>query len=123
MARVLLIDDDELVRATLRNLLKQAGHEVATADNGRDALDRERKVRFDLVITDILMPEMEGIETILALKNASPTMRVIAISGGGRTGNLEFLKMAGRLGANETLRKPFSAEELLAAVQRVLSAK
>lgn len=122
MPRVLLVDDDELVRATLRNLLRQLGHEVTTADNGRDALYRCGKDQFDVVITDILMPEMEGIETILTLKKLSPDVKIIAMSGGGRAGNFEFLKMAERLGADATLRKPFSAEDLTAAVQRVLGA-
>jgi DNA-binding NtrC family response regulator len=123
MPRLLLVDDDEMVRNTLRTALRRAGHEVAVARNGREALRRvERDDAYDLVITDILMPEMEGIETILALKRLDPGSKVIAISGGGRTGNVEFLKMAQRLGAVATLCKPFGVGQLLTSIDEALTA-
>jgi DNA-binding NtrC family response regulator len=122
MPRLLLVDDDEMVRNTLRTVLRRAGHEVAVAQNGREALRRvEQDGAYDLVITDILMPEMEGIETILALKRRDPESKVIAISGGGRTGNVEFLKMAQRLGAVATLCKPFGVEQLLTSIDEALA--
>src|SRR5688500_15439853 len=99
MAKILVVDDDELVRAKLRNRMKNYGHEVAAMNTDENALYRYGREAFDLVITDILMPEMEGIETISKLKQMSPSVKIIAISGGGRKGNLEFLAMAGKLGA------------------------
>lgn len=122
MQRILLVEDDEMMRQTLRVILGRAGHEVVDATNGREALECLSRENIDLVITDIMMPEMDGIETIISLKRASPTLKLLAISGGGSTGNFEFLEMARKFGAAETLRKPFKPKELLDAVERVLAA-
>ena len=121
VARVLLIDDNESLRTSLRRTLVQAGHEVKEAPNGDAALREYRREPPDLVITDIVMPEKEGIATIRELRKLDPNAKIIAISGaaGGRDG--QYLTLARRLGATRTLAKPFSREEVLTAVAEVLT--
>lgn len=121
MVRILLIDDDELVRITVGRTLTDAGHSVTLAGDGAEGLAKFARGAFDLVITDIVMPEREGIETILELRQRKERIPVIAISGGGRQRNLDFLKAAREFGANVTLSKPFTGPELLAAVNAALS--
>lgn len=116
MARILVIDDDSQVRMAIKAVLERAGHEIVMAPDGKVGM-REYAARvFDLVITDILMPEQEGIETILALRKACPTVEILAISGGGRVGNQDFLRLAQTLGASGILKKPFGPDELVAQV-------
>lgn len=115
--RILVVDDDDLVRMTMEAALAQAGHEVTLAEDGIDALRLFQADRFDLVITDIIMPGREGIETILELRRISASVPIIAISGGGRTQNLDFLSAAKALGANHALAKPFTPDALLAVVE------
>lgn len=116
MARILIVDDDELARFTLREILEEVGHEVSEAASGDACLEMQKRTPFDVVVTDIIMPGREGIETVMELKRAYPDLRVIAISGGGRTHNMSYLDFARRFGADATLAKPFTGEELLAAV-------
>ena len=122
MARILLIDDEALVRETLRITLVKAGHAVTTARNGAEGLEIFASEPADLVVTDILMPEKEGIETILSLRKVDPAVGIIAISGGDRSG-YDVLDIARRLGADRILWKPFAREELLAAVDELLADK
>jgi len=117
MARILIIDDEELVRFTLRQMLERAGHEVHEARDGEEGLAQYREQRPDLVITDIIMPEKEGIETILELRRDGQDVKLIAISGGGRIGNLGVLETAKKLGADEAMAKPIERNQLLAMVQ------
>ena len=98
MARILVIDDEELARFTLREILEAAGHEVVEAANGNEGTAFQRANPCDIVITDMIMPEKEGLETIVELKGEYPDLKIIAISGGGRTRNLDFLKLAGEFG-------------------------
>lgn len=121
MARILVIDDEILVRLSIEAVLGAKGHAVSLATNGRDGLARLKSGEFDLIITDLIMPEMEGIETILAIRKESSSARILAISGGGRHGTGEFLDHAAQLGANVTLKKPFSNSELLDAVNRAIA--
>ncbi|OHC76187.1 MAG: hypothetical protein A3G18_00740 [Rhodospirillales bacterium RIFCSPLOWO2_12_FULL_58_28] len=121
MARILVIDDEELARFTLREILENAGHEVSEARNGNEGIAFQKATPFDLVITDIIMPEKEGVETIIELKRDYPGIRIIGISGGGRTRNLDFLKLAEQFGAARVLAKPFTEDELLACVNACLS--
>ena len=116
-ARILVADDEALVRGFLRAVLQEAGYEVLEAANGKEALQQVRAEPVDLVITDLAMPEQEGLETIRALRRDVPGVRIIAISGafGG-----QFLKPAQMLGADAVLSKPASAEMLLARVAEVL---
>jgi YesN/AraC family two-component response regulator len=120
MAHILVIDDEDLVRHTLREMLESAGHRVSEAENGNEGLRRFTEAPADLVITDIIMPEKEGVETIQILLRQHPGLKVIAISGGGRTGNFDYLALAKKLGANRILKKPFRKSELLEAVDACL---
>lgn len=122
MARILLIEDEHLVASTLEIVLLKAGHNVTIAPNGEAGLAQFNAARPDLVITDIIMPEKEGIETIRDIRAKDPTVPILAYSGGGRTKNYDLLRMADKLGATEVMRKPFSNEELVATVARCLGA-
>jgi len=119
-ARILVADDEPGVRGFLRTSLEQGGYEVIEAPNGKRALDEARAGRADLVITDLVMPEQEGIETIQALRRDVPDIGIIAVSGafGGR-----FLDVARKLGADAVLSKPVSADLLLAKVAEVLKSR
>lgn len=123
MASILVIDDEEPMRTLLGLLLTRAGHEVMTASNGREGIQQYRAKPVDLIITDLIMPEKEGVETIIELIRDYPACKIIAISGGGRMKSQDYLPVAGCLGARATLAKPFSNEELLKAVQAVLASK
>lgn len=120
MAYVLLIDDDDEVRATLKAILECADHEVTEASNGAVGLQCLKSGRAQIVITDILMPEKEGVETIIELRKAQPGLPIIAISGGGATRNLAFLEIAQKLGADRILTKPVDADVFLGAVDELL---
>lgn len=120
--RVLVIDDDELVRATLVDTLQTAGINVITAANGRIGVELLETAKVQAVITDILMPDQEGLETIREIKKSYPGLGILAISGGGASGiDTQLLKFARELGADRTLPKPFSARELVTAVRAVLA--
>lgn len=121
MTRILVIDDEELARFTIREILETADFEVDEAENGRVGVDKQKATPFDLIITDIIMPEKEGVETIIDLKQDFPDLKIIAISGGGRTRNLDFLKLSERFGAAKILAKPFTEGQLLEAVNDVLA--
>jgi CheY-like chemotaxis protein len=120
MTRILIIDDDNQARQVLRQKLERAGYEVVEARDGDEGLQRYRVTPVDLVITDILMPEKEGLEVIRELRRADPELKIIAISGGGRTGLLDFLPVAEKLGAQRTFHKPFRLQEVLTAVHELL---
>jgi len=122
MQRVLIIDDDEQVRALLYEILDRAGFEVMEAANGAEGLKLYRSQPTDLVITDLIMPEKEGVETIMELRDQFRDARIIAISGGQRTGGRDYLPIAARLGARRTVAKPFSRQEILEAVRETLAA-
>ncbi|MBC8239113.1 MAG: response regulator [Alphaproteobacteria bacterium] len=118
--RILVIDDDDLVRETIKLGLESAHYQVVEANDGAVGLKIASQDEFDLVITDILMPNKEGIETIQELRRARPTLKIIAISGGDRRGG-SFLEIAEKFGASKTLRKPFRPQELLRCVQDLLA--
>lgn len=120
MARVLVVDDEELIRFTLRQMLEKAGHDVVEAVNGRDALHRLEELPADLVITDIIMPEKEGLETIVELRRRRPDLKIIAISGGGRTKTSDYLDVAERLGADSAIAKPLRHQTVMDAVNKAL---
>ena len=121
MQRILIIDDDEQVRALLFEILERAGFEVVEAANGAEGVRLYREKPAELVITDLVMPEKEGIETILDLRREFPNVRIIAISGGGRSGGRDYLSIASQLGARRTVAKPFSRQEIIDAVQHTLA--
>lgn len=118
--KILIIDDDELIRMTCRNILKKEGYTVLEAENGNVGLSVFKAEKPNLVITDILMPDKEGLETISEIRAISPQAKIIAMSGGGSTQNLSFLKLAKTMGATRALKKPIKATELLAAVRSTL---
>lgn len=120
MARILVVDDDDLVRMTIRTTLARGGHEVTEARNGLDAIESLQRAAVDLVVSDILMPEVDGIGLLLKLRKQYPLLRVIVISGGGRTQDADFLRMAKTLGADTVLAKPFTSQQLQSAVAGVL---
>ncbi len=105
----------------LARTLAYFGHTVIQARNGMEGLDLFAMAVPDLVITDIVMPEKEGIEVILAVRNKRPTVKIIAMSGGGRQSPADYLQMAKMLGASTALTKPFSTEVLMAAVDELLA--
>lgn len=116
MACILIIDDEADLRATMRAALEQDGHEVFEAHNGTGGLALLDQFPVELVITDILMPEKDGLETIVALRRAHPDIRIIAISGGGNDSGTRFLSIAEKFGASGILAKPFLRQQLLDAV-------
>jgi DNA-binding NtrC family response regulator len=118
---VLIIEDDEFVKNMLRQTFKQAGYEVATASNGRIGIQLYQSEPFDIVITDLIMPDMEGIETITHLRKFNPGVKVIAISGGGRNRPDDYLHLASKLGAARTFTKPVDRSALLDAVQSLIA--
>jgi len=120
MARILIIDDEEQMRGMLRQMLERAGYEVIDAADGKEGMKLFRREPADLIITDLLMPEKEGLETIMELRREFPGTKIIAISGGGREGILDFLPAARKLGACATLAKPFERQEMLDAVAKAL---
>ena len=122
MARILLIDDDAAVRYALKQVLERAGHQVEEANDGMVGIDVYNATRPDIVVTDIIMPNQESIETIIKLKRMAPEIAIIAMSGGGRTGNRDYLGMAEKLGAAKVMPKPFRPRELVEAVQALLPA-
>ena len=117
---ILLVEDDLQVRSFLKALLTRAGYDVREAGNGAEALRACGELPPDLVITDLIMPEKEGLETIIELRRDYPGVRIIAISGGGRNPPQDYLTVAERFGARRTLSKPFSSDEILRAVDEVL---
>ena len=123
MARILLIEDDEAIRTLLRENLAREGHEVTTAANGSEGLRLYRPGGFDLVITDLIMPEKEGIEVLQDLRAKDPNLKALAMSGGGQFGAAEtYLRLASLLGAGKVLAKPFTRAAFLAAVNEALDA-
>lgn len=123
MARILIIDDDILIREMLSQMLEKEGFEVAYAENGIKAERIYRKTPVDLVITDIIMPDKEGLETIVELRRDFPHIKIIAISGGGRIGPEPYLKMAKSMGAMFTFVKPIDRKELLDAIGKALGSE
>lgn len=119
VAHILLIEDESLVANTIEVMLIKAGHTVTMAADGEIGLRKFDEAPADLVITDIIMPQKEGIATIRELRERSD-VPIIAISGGGRTKNYDFLLMAQKLGATSFLRKPFSSADLISMVERCL---
>jgi CheY-like chemotaxis protein len=122
MARILLIEDNDAIRTLLRENLELAGHTVIEARDGNEGLDLFRRAGADLVVTDIVMPEREGLEVLRALRTSHPSLKVIAISGGGQGSGAAYLDAARLLGAAKVLLKPFPTAVLLAAIDELLPA-
>jgi DNA-binding response OmpR family regulator len=120
--RILIIDDDLAVRDTLIAILEDRGYEVITAVNGQQGLAVFRRELPDLLVTDIVMPVKEGLQTIREIREERPDMKIIAISGGSRTERHDFLEIARQLGAWDVIVKPFDVDDFVARVDRCLGA-
>ena len=122
MARILVIDDDDAIRELFKKMLERAGHQVVDAFNGRDGIRKFVEDPAELVITDIFMPEKEGLETIRELRRVCPEVKILAVSGGIRAMNSTVsLGLAKSLGADRTVRKPVTKADLLTAVDDLLN--
>ncbi len=119
MIRILLIDDDKDVRDVLHSILLSSGYDVVAVSNGAEAMDVFGDGAFDIVITDIIMPVKDGLETISEILDLKPSARIIAMSGGGRQGNVDFLETARALGASLTFNKPFNLRELISGIEEL----
>ena len=120
MAKILIIEDQAEVRELLNALLSRSGHCVREARDGREGIHSFRTFPADLIITDLIMPRKEGLETIIDLRQEFPDLKIIAISGGGRDSRENYLKTAELCGASRIFHKPFDNDELLAAVDELL---
>jgi DNA-binding response OmpR family regulator len=118
--RILVIDDEAAVRHAITRILKSEGFEVMAAPDGLRGMSHFRIWHPELVITDLIMPEQEGIQTIKQMRDADAAVKILAISGGGRLVDIDFLQVARRLGADAILAKPFDARELLSIVRHLL---
>jgi CheY-like chemotaxis protein len=123
MARILVIDDDDTVRLSIRLALEDAEHEVDEAPDGAAGMARLKVQPADLVVTDIFMPEKEGLETIDEIRHDYPDAKIIAISGGGRMEPQDYLEIARQLGADRALLKPFDIQLLVDTVAELLKGK
>ena len=120
MSSILVVEDDDQLRTMLKLLLTGAGHDVTEASDGAGVCDMHQRNPFDLIITDLVMPGIEGLGVITEVRRRDPKVRIIAISGAGERRAAEYLKMAKKLGAQVALSKPFSNEQFLAAVSSIL---
>ncbi|RUM36026.1 MAG: response regulator [Desulfobulbus sp.] len=119
--RILVIDDNEQMLILLRQTMEWAGFDVDVAENGRLGQQLFEEQPADLIITDLIMPEQEGLETIRKLRKSAPEVKIIAISGGGRIGPEAYLPAAMELGADRIFAKPFDIKVLLATVRELLA--
>jgi DNA-binding NtrC family response regulator len=119
--RIMVVDDDAGIRRTLQILLNKAGYEVIQACDGSEAVRLWRDRGGDLVITDLHMPEKDGIQTIIELLSHTPGIRIIAMSGGGQTKRLDLLGNMALLGSVHTIEKPFTLAEMMTVVNRALN--
>lgn len=120
-ASILIIDDDDAVSRTLSLILTRAGYQVSAVTSGRKGLELLSQDGFDLVLTDIIMPELDGIEAIRRIRTDHPGLRIIAMSGGGQIDKADFLHMAEALGADRVLEKPVRSEQLLELIGSVMA--
>ena len=122
MARILVIDDDPTIRSLVSGILERSGHSIVEAIDGRAGLAIFARESFDLVVTDIVMPEQEGIETIGAIRRLNRAVPILAISGSATIGGSgDYLRAAAALGASGTLQKPFALDAIVEAVEQLLA--
>lgn len=120
MKRILFIDDNQPFRISFSRILEKAGYQVEQAEDGRVGLLKFKETPPDLVICDLIMPDVEGLETMRSVHEINKGMKILAISGGGRVNAVDYLKVAQMMGAEVTLAKPFTGEELIKAIQKLL---
>jgi len=121
MAKILVIDDEPAILLMIKKMLERDGHHVDTANDGSEGLELFNKNKPDLLITDIIMPQKEGLEIILELRRRHPELKIIAISGGGRIGPEGYLPSAKIFGANLVFQKPLIKNEFLSAITNLLN--
>ncbi len=121
MQRILVVEDDDSVRKLLIRLLTVEGYRAEEADSAAAALEIIRSDPPDLVITDLLMPDTDGLELIMRIRRSGASLKIIAISAGGRIGQNTYLKLAEQLGADRTITKPFQPATLLQEVRELLA--
>jgi len=119
LSSILIIDDDPRILEMLQEVLSEAGHVCQCVPDGSDGLKALARTEFDLVVTDLIMPRMEGVETIMTMRERGHKMPILAISGGSRSG-CDFLPIAAGTGATRTLSKPFSMRQFLDVVVELL---
>ena len=119
--KILIIEDDALLRRGLSNVIGRLGCRVLEADNGIEGMKHFRRESPDVIITDILMPEKEGLETIREMRKENPAVRIIAISAGSPMYKMQFLELAEKFGASYSFNKPVNPDELISAVRTLLS--
>jgi CheY-like chemotaxis protein len=122
MTTILVVDDEELARFTVREILEEGGHSVLEASGADEALRLLGDGPVDVLVTDIIMPGKDGIALVAEVRRTHPGIKVVAISGGGRSTRLDFLTVAKAYGADQVLAKPFGGEQLLAAITACLKA-
>ncbi|HAM10020.1 MAG: hypothetical protein A2X05_07940 [Bacteroidetes bacterium GWE2_41_25] len=123
MARILIIDDETAISVMLKRMIEKAGHETRIAVNGVEGIQLFDNFSPDLLITDIVMPEKEGLELIFELRRKNPELKIIAISGGGRFQYEGYLSSAKHLGANMVFQKPLDLKALMSGISDLLQAK
>ena len=121
MSKILVIDDDDIMNGMIVQLLTESGYEAEGVEDGNQGLARFGSRTFDLVVTDIIMPEKEGLETISSIRRINKKVPIIAISGGGKLGPEQYLHMAKHFGADYAFQKPFYREPFLAAIRECLA--
>ena len=121
MPKVLIIDDEKDIRSVLKDMLGMSGYDVDTAEDGRKAKELYDKTDYDVVITDIIMPEQDGFEVILDYRNKNQLDRIIAISGGGRTSSEHYLNIASHFGVSSIFSKPPNYKDLIAKVDEIVA--
>jgi CheY-like chemotaxis protein len=120
MARILIIDDEAMMLDLIVKILEREGYETVVASGGKDGIKIQRENPADLSITDLIMPEKDGLETIMELRQDFKDVKIIAMSGGGKIGSETYLQIAKTMGAIGTIAKPFDRKELLKTVQELL---
>jgi DNA-binding response OmpR family regulator len=120
MPGVLIVEDDKELREMLKMSLQRRGFTVIEAENGKDAITHFKPTLTDLVVTDLIMPEEDGLKVVIKLREFKPSIKIIAISGGGKVGPGSYLNLAKALGADATYSKPFSISELTAKIEQLL---
>jgi len=120
MPGILIVEDDKSIREMLKLSLLRNNYTVIEAENGKDAIVHFKPLLTDLVVTDLIMPEEDGLKVIIKLKELKPSIKIIAISGGGKAGPASYLNLAKALGADAIYTKPFSINDLVAKIEELL---
>jgi len=122
MGKILIVDDEKnVLNAMYKTLSRGTGHDVTAVETGTEAISIMAENSFDLVITDIIMPDIAGFELISHISSKYPDTKVIAVSGGGKIASDQYLMVAGKIGAEMIMKKPFGGDEILEAVEKVLA--